>query len=310
MKSTSTSNPVLAGLFKKFMRDEAGFVAEAIAPTFDSALQSADYYVFDKDNWLLVPTNIQRAPGAVHKRVTVQVSGDNYFCRNYGLAMPVPDEVRARYRSALDADAAAVKRIADIIKVNRELRVFTKVTDTTVVPSASPGVKWDQVGCNPKEDVDAGKEAIRLGTGLRPNTMVLSETVRLVLENNAEIRKAFQLAINGRITPDMLRAYFNIDKIIVAGTILATTAEGQAITAADIWGEQVLLAHVEPGQDLMLPNLARSFNWTEVGSIDASVETWRDSDAKSDIHQADHATDEKIVCAPAGFVLTDTLAAA
>ncbi len=308
MKSTSTANPVLSGIFSKFMRDQSGFVAEAIAPTFNTAEQSANYYVFDRENMLLVPTNIGRAPGAKHKRVTMQLSDDNYFCRNYGISAPVPDEVRARYAIALDADSSAIKRITDILKVNRELRVYAKATDTSVVPNGSPSVKWDQSGCNPKEDVDAGRENIRLNTGLRPNTMVLSETVRLVLENNPEIRKAFQLAINGRITMDMLKLYFGIDNIAVAGTILATSAEGQAITAADIWGEQVLLAHVEPGQDLMLPNLARSFNWTQVGAIDAAVETFRESDEKSDVHQADHATDEKITCAQAGFVLTDTLA--
>ena len=254
-----------------------------------------------------MPQNIQRAPGAMHKRVTMQLSDDNYFCRNFGIAMPVPDEVRSRYSVALDADSASVKRIADIMKVNREIRVRDKVTDTTVVPNGSPAVKWDQPGCKPKEDVDAARENIRLNTVLRPNTMIISETVRLVLENNAEIRKSFQLAINGRITPDMLIAYFNIPNIIVAGTVLANNNEGAALTPADIWSDNVVVAHVEAGQDLMLPNLARSFNWTSVGSVEATVETWRDADAKSDIHQADHATDEKIVCAPAGFVLSDTL---
>lgn len=308
MKSSATANPVVSGMFQKFMRDTIGWVAEAIAPTFNTAEQSAQYYVFDRENALLVPTNIKRAPGAPHKLITQQISDDNYFCENYGIGSPVPDEIRKRYANYLDADAAAANRIADTLKINRELRVKALVTDTAVVPNASPAVKWDQAGCNPKEDVDAARENIRLGIGRRPNTMVMSETVRLVCENNPEIRKAFQLAINGRVTDDMLRLYFNIQNIVVAQQVLATNVEGQAFTAADIWGEEVLLAFVQPGQDLQLLNLARTFNWTAVGMVDAAIRTRRDEDGYSDIHQADHATDEKIVCAPAGFLLTDTLA--
>ncbi|HMJ91672.1 MAG TPA: hypothetical protein VK530_17755 [Candidatus Acidoferrum sp.] len=308
MLNTATANPVLSGIFNKFMRDEAGFVAEVLAPTFNTALQSAQYYVFDKENFLLIPTNIERAPGAIHKRVGMKVSDDNYFCKNYGIAMPVPDEDRQRYSIALNADTAAIKRITDILKVNRELRVKTLVTNTAAVANASPAIKWNDSGCNPRTDVDAGKESVRKGCGHRVNTMVISETVRLNLSQNAEVRKAFQLAIGGVLTMEMLKAYFEIPNIVVAGTVLATSAEGAATTADDIWTDDVVLAHVEPSQDLMAMNLARTFNWTGVGSIDAPVKSWRDDDAVSDIHQADHATAEKIVAAPCGYLLTDVLA--
>lgn len=308
MQSSATANPVLSGIFNKFMRDQAGFVAEALAPTFNTGLQSAQYYVFDKENFLLIPRDIERAPGAPHKRVSMKVSDDNYFCKNYGIAMPVPDEERVRYSIAMDADTAAIKRITDILKVNRELRVKALVTNTATITNASPAIKWNDAGCNPRTDVDAAKESVRKGCGQRVNTMVISETVRLNLSQNPEIRKAFQLAISGVLTMEMLKAYFEIPNIIVAGTVLATSAEGQAVTADDIWQDDVVLAHVEPGQDLMAMNFARSFNWTGVGSIDAPVQTWRDSDAKSDIHQADHATAEKIVATPCGYLLTDVLA--
>ena len=308
MQNSATANPLLSGVFTKFMRDEAGFVAEAVAPTFNTALQSARYYVMDKDNQLLIPTDIERAPGAPHKRVSMKLSDDNFFCKNYGISFPVADEDRIRYSIALNADTAAIKRIVDIIKVNRELRVKAKITNPAVISNSSPAVKWNDTGCNPRTDADVAKESVRKGCGARVNTMIISETVRLNLSQNKEIRKAFQLAISGNVTIDMLKAYFEIQTILVAGTVLATSAEGQTITADDIWSDDVVFAHVEPGQDLMSTNLCRSFNWQPIGSIEGNVETWRDADSKSDVHQVDHATDEKIVCAPAGYLLTDVLA--
>src|ERR1043166_1299390 len=107
MKSTATANPVVSGMFMKFMRDTIGWVAETLAPTFNTGEQSSQYYVFDRENALLVPTNIKRAPGAPHKRITMQLSDDNYFCENYGIASPVPDEIRKKYAKFLDADSAA-----------------------------------------------------------------------------------------------------------------------------------------------------------------------------------------------------------
>jgi hypothetical protein len=308
MTSRATANPVLSGHFKKYMRDRTGFVAEAIAPTFNTGLQSASYYVFDKENMLHVPKNIERAPGAPHKEIGMRVSDDQYACKNYGLKMPVPDEFRAKYASFFDADRAAIDRIADTIIINRELRVKALATNTAVVPNSTPAIKWNDSGCNPKTDVDAGKERIRKNFGLRPNTMVMSETVRLNLEQNPEVRKAFQLAIDGVITLAMLQTYFGIPRIVIASTVLATSAEGQALTADDIWADEVFLAHVEPGQDLMRPNFARTFNWTEVGNVEAAVKTWRDDDRESDMHAADHATDEKVVAVDAAFLLTDVLA--
>ena len=308
MTSTSTANPVLRGFFDKFMRDQAGFIAEAVAPTFNTAEQSGQYYVLDADNALLIPTNIERAPGAPHRLVSMKLSDDTFFARNYGLKVGVADEERKRYAIALDADVASIKRLTDIIKVNRELRVKAKVTNAALIPNASPAIKWNDTGCNPRTDVDAGKEAVRKGIGLRVNTMVISETVRLQLSQRPEIRAAFQLVINGVVTLDMLKAYFEIPNILVAGTILATSAEGQALTADDIWGDDVVLLHAQPGQDLMAPNFMRTMNWTGVGSVEAPVYSWRDDDKKSDMHAADHATDEKIVSTKAGFLLTDVLA--
>lgn len=307
MKSSATANPVLSGHYQKFARDEAGFIAEALAPTFNTGEQSAQYYVFNKENQLLVPTKIGRAPGAPHVEVGMQLSDDNFFCENYGLKIAVPDEDRKKYASFLDADLAAMKRTSDIIKVNRELRVKALVTDANTVPNASPAIKWNVANSLPGDDVDAAKEAIRKGTGLRANTMVISETVRLVLQRHEAIRKMFQLAINGVLTLDMLKTYFDIQNIHIAGTVLATSNEGGAITADDIWSDQVVIAHVEPGQNLMAPNFARSFNWSQIGSVEGQVTSWRDDDRKSDMHAVDHSTDEKLTSAEGGYLLDDVL---
>lgn len=312
MKSSATLNPVLGGHAEKFMREPGGFVGGRLFPAFSSGVPSADYYVFDAENWLGIPQNIRRSPGAPFKRTMPKISDDNYNCKGYGLEQPVPDEDRAKYASHLAADMAAVRRLTDIIKINHEIRVKAKATDTAVVPNAAIGVKWDDAASNPKVDVDAAKEAIRAAIGTRPNTMVISRPVMNVLEIHNKIAELFKYTVPGLNNEAKLAQYFGIPNLIIAEQIIATNQEGQAVTAADIWGDDIVLAHVQPGQDLMLLNFGRTFFWDQFGSIGEDgvpiqIESYRDDTVKSDIHRALHDTDEKLVGATAGYLLTDAL---
>lgn len=312
MKSTATLNPVLSGHAEKFMRDPAGFVGTRVFPPFSSAQQSADYYVFDAENILGIPQNIRHAPGTGFKRILPKASDDNFACRDYGIEVPVPDTQRAKYRNAIDLDLAATRRNTDIIKINHEIRVKTLVTGGTV-PNAAVAVKWNLADSSPKVDVDSAKEAIRTAIGVRPNLLVLSRPTMNILELHPKLQEVFKYTQGGLMNEQKLASFFGVRDVVVAEQIIATSQEGQAITAADIWNDDVLLAHVNPGQDLMQLNLGRTFYWDEFGSIGADgvpiqIQTYRDETVESDVHRARHFTDEKLVGASAGYLLTDVLA--
>src|SRR4051812_1209142 len=121
--STATANPVLTVTLQKYILNAASLVGRNIAPIFLTGSQSAQYYVFDKDNALSIPQDLQRAPGTPYKRTFMKLSGDSYSCTNKGIEIPVDDEERAKYAAAFSADAAGMKRVRDIIMINHELRV-------------------------------------------------------------------------------------------------------------------------------------------------------------------------------------------
>lgn len=314
MKSSNTLNPILTGHAVQFMRDTAGFIGTRLAPVFSAGLQSAEYYVFKAADLIGAPTNIRHAPGAPFRRFIPSVSDDNYTCKDYGIEQPVPDEDRKKYASAFDADLAATRRLTDIITVNHELRVRNIVTATASVANAAPAALWSDAASNPKDDVTAGKEVIRKAIGLKANVMAMSQTVFNTLEVHPKIVELFKYTTPGVLKAAQLAAYFGIDQLLVAEAVQATNAEGQAVTADDIWGDTVVLAHVEPGQDLMRPNFARTIYWNQFGAdgnpVPIQVETYRDDTVASDVHRARHFTDEKLTAAAAGFLITDVLGVA
>jgi hypothetical protein len=327
--TNATLNPILTKIANQFMRDPKGFVGTRLAPPFPTALQSATYYMFGAEELANVPVLKPRAPGSGYPRLVSSVSNDNYYCQNYGLEGLVPDEERLKYGAYFDADLAKVRKIVDTIKVNHEMRVHTLATNTALVPYAGVAVKWDDGASNPKDDVDAAKEYIRLQTGMEVNRMVISNAVFLKLQQHPRLVDLFKYTSAGLLNEDKLASYFNLPQggLAIAKSVLATNLEGQTFTPADIWGHDCVLAHVEEGEDLELPNFARTFYWTAFtspvtqatggtgpgmvaggGGPDLiQIMDYRDETKKSDVHRGEHYVGEKVVGKNAAFYLQSVL---
>ena len=319
MITSATLNPILTTFAQQFMRDSGGFVADAILPAFPAPLQSASYYVFAPGDIANVPLVTARAPGAPYQRLQTKLSSDSYNCENYGLEAPAPDEERKKYGAYFDLDKLKVNRIIDTIRVNREIRTVNLLP---TLSSAVVAIPWTDPTSNPKGDVDAAKEAIRKASGLRATTMVISEPTLLVLQYHPKLVDLFKFTTPGVLNEEKLASYFGLREVRVAWNVQATNNEGQTFTAADIWGNQALLAVVVDNNDLETPCLGRTFHWTaftsEVTAQDSggpamsaggagpemmSVFTYRDEQIKSDVHRIDQYVAEKFVATGAGYVL-------
>lgn len=310
MKSSASFNPVLSAMFSAFLADYTGFVGLALAPIFSTAEQAATYPVFPAGNFTDVPVLKQRAPGTGFQRSVPNVSDDLYGCKNYGHETPVADENRRKYAKQIDADRAAMRRNAHVILFNHEVRVHTLFHSGSVA-SSSPGTKWDDPDSDPIADVKAVAQIIRAATGMRPNLLMIPEVVKDKLSVHPKIRAVFP-QYNGDIGVEQLRIAFGIAQIKIAGAVQNTANEGQAATLADLWTDDVVLSVSNQGQDLELPNAARTFHWSaagESGGGDAGsfVETYRDDTIKSDVHRSLHHTDEKITGSGFAYMLTNVL---
>lgn len=326
MDTNSTLNPILTGIANGFMREASGFVGGKIFPAFSAALQSASYYMFTAAELAQAVQLQARAPGTAYQRLKQTLSNDQFTCKDFGIECPVPDEDRKKYKSFFDADISAVRRIVDTIRVNHEIRVYNKVTSGSVA-SAALAVPWNDPTSNPKQDVDVGREYIRQHIGLRANTMVITEQMLNTLSYHPRLADLFKYTRPGTLGEEQLAAYFQLQQVIVAREVIATNNEGQSFTPADIWGNNALLCHVNPVQDLEVPNFGRTFYWDSftseitppTGGTGPAMMTggggpellqvfdYRDEIVKSDIHRSEHYVDEKLTAPQAGYLLTNIL---
>jgi hypothetical protein len=263
METTATLNPILTVVANAFMRDPKGFVADAICPRFPAPLQAGTYYKFAVDDIANVPNLNPRAPGAPYLRIQTKVTNDAYNCENYGLEAPAPDEERKKYSAYFDLDRVKVARIVDTIRVNRELRVTTLVNS---LPSANIAVAWNDPNSSPRVDVSAACEVIRQqsGTPQQMVTMTISQPTFLALQIHPKLVDLFKYTTPGTLNEEKLASYFGVRRVVVAYNIQAINHEGQAFSAADIWGNLAAFTVDVESADLEVPCTMRTFHWTAV----------------------------------------------
>ena len=308
MQSAVVVNPILSLTVMRFMQDPKGFVGMRLLPLFLTAEQAANYYVFDAENVLGVPTNIRRGPSAPYARTTTKLSSDLYGTQEYGIENPVDDKTRRKYARAMNADKAAVMKGAATILINHELR-SKALAMSAGVSHASPATQWDQAGSTPVQDVDAAKEFIHAQTGMEANYMQVDRDTFNVLKEHPQILEKIKYTQRGIVTTDILAAVFGVDQFVVAGSLQATNNEGQALTPAAIWGDSVIIAVVNPDNNMESPNFGRTFGWIgEVGPDGVIVESYRDDSVRSDIHRTRQDTAEKIVGPACAYRLDNVLA--
>ena len=308
MKSNVVFNPVLTMTAQKFMQASTAFVGRRIFPMFYTGLQAANYYVFDRENMLNVPTDIARGPSSAYKRQVMKLSGDSYNCQNYGIEEPIDDTERAKYASGLDADNAAVRRGVNTILINHELRVRDKIYNDATIPNSTPTTKWDDANSTPIQDVRAAKESIHTNCGLEANKMLINRATYNVLCDHPQILDRIKYSERGIVTEALLASLFGVEEVMVAGGITNNAAEGLPLNPAAMWGPNVIIAHVEAAQDLSAPNFGRTFAWSQFSGADGlQTQSYREDGIDSDIHRVRQFCDEKMVGAECGYTLTSVL---
>lgn len=300
-------NPLLTGIATRFM---AGLplAANRLAPTLNTSLHSAAYYIYDTSNFTDVPTDIRRAPSTGFKRLTSKLSDDTFLCKDYGIEEPIDLMELKIYASIFAADKSALERAVRVVAINHEIRVRNLAR--ALAQTGTPTVKWN-AGANTTivSDVQAAKNAIQASIGVDPNLMVIPRDVFNALKIAPEIKGYFTGVVVPVITKAMLESIFEIE-IFVSNDLINTASEGQTASLGGIWGDEVVFAYVQPGQDMKALNLMRTFNYTALdGSGPSGISTFSYTEDVIDsrVVRARQFTDEKVVAAGAGYYLSNVL---
>ena len=299
------------------------WIADQVFPTVPVARQGDLYWRFPKSDWMRTIAGV-RAPATESAGGGWEMESDNYYAHVYAVHKDVDDQTRTNAAGGgfnLDADAARwvteqlmVKR--DRLFVDSYLRtgVWTggtgigggaDATDLTggAAAGANTFVQFDRAGSDPIATVQTQVLGMARRTGRRPNVLVIGPDVLNALTQNQAVLERIKYSERGIITTDLLRALFDVERIVVTWTIENTAPRGAADAIDFMNSKSMLLVYSPPSPGLQTLSGGYIFNWTGLlgaGAFGTRIKRFRIEEIASERVEGEMAFDMKLVAPDVG----------
>lgn len=261
----------LTNISVSYLQDASAFIADKVFPVVPVKRQSDIFYVYDKGDFM-------RDEAQVRGGATESAGGDYgveaadpYYCRKHAFHKDVTPEERANYDEPLDADKDATDFVTQKMLIRREMQWASKYFKTGVwgteiagADAAGSGtvVKWSLATSNPIKDVTEAGVKMASETGYKPNTLVLSPYAFNALKNHDDILERIKYTQKGIVTADLLATLFEVERVLVAWSVVNSAAKGVDASIDFIMGKHALLCYSNPRPALRKPSAGYIFAWT------------------------------------------------
>ena len=142
------------------------------------------------------------------------------------------------------------------------------------------------------------------------NTLVLDEDSYQIVRRHPVLLDLYKYTQGGILADDQLRAVFQVDQLWRARGIKNNAKEAATASVVNIWGNNALLARVQPGISLQTATFGLSFRWRPEG-IPAPMQVFRyddpDPGRKVEVVEVGYYQDEKIVAKDLSYLIAATL---
>lgn len=255
-------DPVLTEVARGYISPGAA-IANLLFPIVPVAARGGHIIVFGPEDFQIV--NSARAPGANTKRVQFSYGSEKFALVDHGLegAVPVELQEEAEEVPGIDLAAAAVRRVKNIMALEREFNASQLARDSaryaaTNKVTLSGASMWTDPASNPFEDIMDGKEAVRQKIGVRPNTLTVGPKALTALRTHPKVLDRLSTASDRPpATLQQLAALFELETVAEGSAVYSLAAGG----FADVWGTDAILAYTTPtsAQEMGSPNFGYTY---------------------------------------------------
>lgn len=316
---------LLTNLARLYRPLDDGFVADEVCPRLTTVKESDIYPVFDKGPWFGAGDDIDLdlvADRTGSRRVDFTWSTSGYRCEKRALGYDVSDRERSNADDQLRLEQNKQRLVLGRLALLRERRVARLLQDTSqaggqldAAMTAASGARWDGTATthqNILTDVVAGITAMRQKIGVRPNVIVIPAAVAEGMHKSQFFSNSAgpQIVYSG--LPQQTPVYTQYPllpgtlwglRVLVAGAVRDSAAEGATFAASEVFGETVRLLYVTPCPAIETPSVAYTFQ-----SRPPLTKRWREEENELDIFEAQNGViDERVVGPEAGYTITNAL---
>lgn len=300
---TGTYNRPRVGLGQAFWEylDSLGMYGgiEAL-PTLAVPKKTASIPVISREA-LLRDATLVRAAGDNYNRDDFDVEDISYNCVEYGQEHQIDDGVRELFASDFDAEEAAMKICAQRLLREQDKRIAALLQNTntftgTALTTDNSGTPWSTAGTDIIGQVLDACEKVRQNTGLLPDAVIMNRVNLLYCAKNTAIKSAIQYT--GIPTLEALTralaGLFGVERVIVAGAVRNSAAEGATFTFANVWSSTYVHVLKRSTGSIVDPGLGRTLLWESDAPENENVQIYREEQTRSDVVRVRHHVHEKL----------------
>jgi hypothetical protein len=255
------------------------YIADQVIPALPVAKSSDLYYIYTTDFKLPETT---RAYGSESKQATWGVSTASYRLEWHSLKDSVIDKDRENADAPLSLDADTTAFLTDKIDLRKEQRaaqlLFTTTNWSNSRSITATAESWHTSGAFPVQAVISVASLVLLASGKVPNVGVMGKEAYDITRENTNITGRIQYVERAIVTPEILAALFDLNKIHVGTAILDTGQEGVTVTSGYVWGDDFFLGYMAPTPGRKMASAA--YKLTKSGG--RTVKKWRDEKIEGD----------------------------
>ncbi|MFH2882460.1 major capsid protein [Citrobacter freundii] len=253
LKGKRVVDPVLTSIARGYKN--AAFIGERIFPIVETDKEGVTVPTFGKTAFVEFET--QRAVGADSNVLVREKTGSlDLVLNEHDLAAPV--DYREKAESMFNEESKAIRRVTNGVNLKRELYAARLAQDPKVyvqgsVKALAAAERWVGGKGDPISVIEAGIEAVRNKTGLRPNLMTMGASVMALLKFHPAIQAAIGANERKRITLEILKDLFQVEDVVVGEPVSMASmkdAQDKDKTPSDIWADNLMLHYVgkpQPG---------------------------------------------------------------
>lgn len=281
-----------------------GFIADRIFPIVNVPKQADMIKVYRQADQTQ-ENEALRAPGTEANRVSLSVTSETYYARNFALGADVTVEDRANADPVFirDLEEGAVEFVTDQLLIGYERRVATLATNGSNVSTVfTVSSLWtDYENSDPLGDLWTASDEQRDRIGFKPNRAVFSERSWRNFSRNVEvINKIFKTGVDGGAPPVMVNQavaeLIGVEEVMVGGAMYNSNAEGLALSLTDIWGDYVLLYYTPGRPSINFPSWGYGFRWNAPGLQNWNVRRLPfDAAKQKDMVEVGYYQDERVL---------------
>lgn len=266
-----------------YFQDESAYIADKVFPMVPVQHKTDIYYVWSKADFFRDEAQ-QRSDATESAGTGVNLTTQTYNAAVWALHQDIGPQVRANADPSVDLDVVSTRQLMQKLLIRRDRIFMTKymqagVWGTTVVGTANgtPGTAtpayWDDdANGDPFTDIAVGQTTILSNTGYMANRLVLSWPAYQALRKNPLVIDRIKYTTKtfaGTITPDLLAAAFDVEKVVVSKAVYNAAGEGVAANMAFAMGKHALLCYAAPSPGLMVPTAGYTFAWQGFTGLNA-----------------------------------------